>query len=174
MLGPDQLVWFEQQLKNSTAVWKVIGNQVIFSGLDESFNENAKSTDNWNGYPAERKKIAESMKAKKMNDIIFLTGDTHASWAFEVTLEPKMYQAKDLFAVEFGTPSISSGNWDERHSVDTAKLAEQLYLKYNPHLKHVNGIDHGYMLLTLYPQKAKAEWYYVNTLREPNTGERLF
>lgn len=173
MLGRDQLMWLDQQLKNSTAIWKVIGNQVIFSGLDESFNENAKSTDNWNGYPAERKKIAESMKAKKINDIIFLTGDTHASWAFETTLDPKRYQAKDIFAVEFGTPSISSGNWDERHSLDTAKVGEQLYLKYNPHLKYVNGIDHGYMLLTLYPQKAKAEWYYVETLREPSTREHM-
>lgn len=173
MLGREQLAWFEHQLENSTATWKVIGNQVIFSGVDESFNPTAKSTDNWNGYPVERTRIADLITNKKITDVIFLTGDTHASWAFEVTLDPKKRAPKDLFAVEFGTPSISSGNWDERYSLDTAKLGEQLYLRYNPHLKYVNGADHGYTLLTLYPDKAKAEWVYVETLRELSSSERV-
>ncbi len=176
MLGKEQLNWFEGQLKSSQATWKIIGNQVIFSGTDESFSENAKSTDTWNGYPVERKKITDLILEEKIKNILFLTGDTHASWAYEVTLDPKKYNSKNstgVFAIEFGTPSVSSGNWDERYSLDTAKLGEQLYLKYNPHLKYVNGIDHGYMLLTLFPQKAKVEWFYVNTLREPYPGERL-
>lgn len=176
MLGKEQLDWFESQLKNSKAIWKIIGNQVIFSRVDESFSENAKSTDTWNGYPVERRKIVDFIFQKKINDILFLTGDTHASWAYEATLDLKKYNAKNstgVFAVEFGTPSVSSGNWDERYSLDTARLGEQLYQKYNPHLKYVNGVDHGYMLLTLYPQKAKAEWYYVETLRGPNKQEHM-
>ena len=176
MLGKEQLDWFESQLKNSKAIWKIIGNQVIFSRVDESFSENAKSTDTWNGYPVERRKIVDFIFQKKINDILFLTGDTHASWAYEATLDLKKYNAKNstgVFAVEFGTPSVSSGNWDERYSLDTARFGEQLYQKYNPHLKYVNGVDHGYMLLTLYPQKAKAEWYYVETLRGPNKQEHM-
>lgn len=172
MLGEQQLQWFTEKLKTSTAQWKVIGNQVIFSGLDESFYENAKSTDNWNGYPVERKKIADFIVNNTINNVVFLTGDTHASWAFEVALSPKQYAAKKEipFAVEFGTPSVSSGNWDERLTYDTAKLGEQLYLKFNPHLKYVNGVDHGYMLLTLHKDHATASWYYVETLREQNTN----
>jgi alkaline phosphatase D len=176
MLGKEQLEWFENQLKNSKATWKIIGNQVVFSSVDETFSESAKTTDTWNGYPAERKKIVDFLSQEKINDIIFLTGDTHASWAYEAILDQKKYNPKNstgVFAVEFGTPSVSSGNWDERYSLDTAKLGEQLYQKFNPHLKYVNGIDHGYMLLTLYPQKAKAEWYYVETLRAPNLSERM-
>jgi len=76
-------------------------------------------------------------------------------------------------AVEFGTPSVSSSNWDEFYPLDTAKLGEQLYQKFNPHLKYVNGIDHGYVVLTLYPDKAKAQWYYVETLRKIDANERL-
>lgn len=171
MLGKEQLEWLTAQLETSKAQWKIIGNQVIFSKLDESFNESAKSVDNWNGYPAEQIKLSTFLKDKKLKDVIFLTGDTHASWAFEV-VENKP-DSKESIAIEFGAPSISSGNWDERYNLDTARLGEQLYQKFNPHLKYVNGIDHGYMLLTVYPDRAKAEWFYVETLRKRELAERL-
>jgi alkaline phosphatase D len=171
MLGNEQFNWLTAQLETSKAQWKIIGNQVIFSKLDESFNESAKSVDNWNGYPAEQVKLSTFLKDKKLKDVVFLTGDTHASWAFEV-LENKP-NSKEPVAVEFGTTSISSGNWDERYNLDTARLGEQLYQKFNPHLKYVNGVDHGYMLLTIYPDKAKAEWFYVETLRKRDLTERL-
>ena len=88
----------------------------------------------------------------------------------------KKYNSKTssgALAVEFGTPSISSSNWDEFYPLDTAKLGEQLYQKFNPHLKYVNGIDHGYVILTVYPEKAKAQWYYVETLRTIDAREAL-
>jgi alkaline phosphatase D len=173
MLGEEQYHWFLEQLKNSTATWKIIGNQVIFSGLDETFNPRAKGTDSWDGYPFERKRIADFIAANNINDILFLTGDTHASWAFEVSIDPKKYNPVKSLAVEFGTPSVSSANWDEYYPLDSAKLGEQLYLKFNPHLKYVNGTDHGYTLLTVYPDRARAQWYYVETLRKIDNHERL-
>ncbi len=50
---------------------------------------------------------------------------------------------------------------------------ESALLKANPHIKFINDRDHGYLLLTLYPQKAKAEWYFMESLREPETKEYL-
>ncbi len=176
MLGIDQRDWLLDALKNSTATWKVVGNQVIFSALDESFRPNAKGTDNWNGYPVEQRKVADFIVENKINDILFLTGDTHASWAFEVVSDVKKYNSKTLagaLAIEFGTPSVSSSNWDEFYPLDTAKLGEQLYQKFNPHLKYVNGIDHGYVMLTLYADKARAQWFYVETLRKIDSNEKL-
>ncbi len=46
-------------------------------------------------------------------------------------------------------------------------------MKQNSHVKYVNDRDHGYLLLTLYPAKTKAEWFYVKTLREPGAEEFL-
>jgi alkaline phosphatase D len=43
----------------------------------------------------------------------------------------------------------------------------------NPHIKYINDRDHGYLLLTLYPTRSKAEWYYAETLRQPVTNEVL-
>jgi alkaline phosphatase D len=168
----------ENNLEQSKSVWKVIGNQVIFSEVDQSgpFPTQPRNLDSWDGYPAERNKIAAFLQDKKLNNTIFITGDTHASWAFEVTNNIKKYNPKTsqgAFATELGTPSISSSNWNEYASDDTLKMGEQQLFKANPHLKYGNARDHGYLLLKLDKDKAKAEWWYVNTLREPASIERL-
>lgn len=177
MLGTAQLNWFEERLKNSNAVWKVIGNQVMFSDLDRSAvnPKNPRNMDSWDGYPAEKEKIADVIKSNGLQNVIFLTGDTHASWAFEVVATPfqKISSQYQPLAVEFGTTSVSSTNSNESSPDDTVKVREQAYLRTNPHLKYVNQRDHGYLLLTLDSEKAKAEWYFVQTLLRPDTTETL-
>jgi alkaline phosphatase D len=178
MLGEEQLTWLEKRLSNRSATWKVIGNQVMFSDFDRTAVNptNPRNMDSWDGYPAEKQRLADFIKTNKIQNIIFLTGDTHASWAFEVVASPlksapkKGYQA---LAVEFGTTSVSSSNSNEFTSDDTVMLREQMYLKTNPHLKFVNQRDHGYLLLTLYGEKAKAQWYFVGTLLHADTTETM-
>jgi alkaline phosphatase D len=171
MLGPEQLAWFEDQMSTSKATWKIIGNQVIFSDLYP------QNLDAWDGYPAEKKRIVESIRTNNLKNIVFITGDTHGSWAIEAatdikrTYKPKISQG--AFAVELGTTSVSSANGDEYKSVDSVKAAEQALLRGNPHIKYFNDRDHGYLLLTLYPHKAKAEWWYVATLRRIDDQETL-
>jgi alkaline phosphatase D len=173
MLGTKQLAWFEQNLKLSKATWKLIGNQVIFSDV---YSKGAspkmqRNLDSWDGFPVEKKKIVDFILQNKIQDIVITSGDTHGSWAIEAAVEvAKNYKP---FAVEFGTTSISSANGDEYKPVDTVKLAEQALLKNNPHIKYVNDRDHGYLLLTLYPTKTKAEWYYMETVKKPEASEFL-
>jgi alkaline phosphatase D len=173
MLGANQLQWFEEKLKSSQATWKLIGSQVIFSDvyLQKVFPKMPRNLDSWDGFPAEKKKIIDFLLNNKIENVIIASGDTHGSWAIEASIDIK----KDYkpFAIELGTTSISSGNGDERKPADSVKLAEQALMKENPHIKYVNDRDHGYLLLTLYPQQSKAEWYYVETLRKPECQERL-
>jgi alkaline phosphatase D len=173
MLGPEQLNWFMNTLKNSSSTWKIIGNQVIFSDVELSsvYPKMPRNLDAWDGYPVEKKKITDVIVTNKINNIVFLTGDTHASWAIEAaTNVSKTYTP---FAIELGTTSVSSPNEDEYKSADTVKLMEQRLLQKNPHIKYLNGRDHGYLLLTLKPEGARAYWYYVNTVREPVSVETL-
>ncbi|MCI0751991.1 MAG: alkaline phosphatase D family protein, partial [Flammeovirgaceae bacterium] len=173
MLGSEQLTWLVTSLKNSSAAWRVIGNQVLFSDVELSpvFPNMPRNLDAWDGYPQEKKKIIELISTNKINDLIFLAGDTHASWAIEAATNVKKNYIP--FAIELGTTSISSPNDDEYKSVDTVKMMEQMLLQKNPHIKYLNDRDHGYLLLTLKPDKAKAEWYYVNTVRKPEAEELL-
>lgn len=177
MLGADQLQWFEHELSASRATWKLIGNQVIFSDIDLSrvLPRMPRNLDSWDGYPAEKNRIKDYIINNRIHDIIFLTGDTHASWAMEVatdvanTYDPGT--SRGSFAVEFGTPSISAANSNERNSTEDVKKSEVILINDNPHIKYTNNRDHGYILLTLTPTTATSEWYYVETLRKEGGAE---
>lgn len=179
ILGEEQMEWFTDQLKSTEATWKVIGNQVIYSYLNwghETFNINL---DSWDGYPAEQQKIANFIKQNEIENVIFVTGDTHSSWAFEVTVNPfsdyDPISGQGAFAVEFGTTSINSSNSNERFPTDSVLLHEKKIVNtpVNPHLKYANLRDHGYMVLSLFPDSARAQWYFVETLRESSASEEL-
>jgi alkaline phosphatase D len=177
MLGEEQLNWFEAKLKEGKR-WKVIGNQVMFSPLDQSASSPGKGVnlDSWGGYPLERNRISEFIQTNSIKDVVFLAGDTHASWALEVINDPltsKNKNTKTPFAVELGTTSISSGNANEYEADSLVIAKEKKFLLANRHLKYTNQRDHGYLLLTLTAKGAKAEWFFVETLLKIDSSERL-
>lgn len=218
LLGEEQFAWFTEQLKSSDAKWKVVGNQVIFAQLNVGFAAgfadgqpditNLDSivvvesgfVDIWDGYPAERQAIMDSIIAHDIDNVVFLTGDFHSTFAFDVTPQPTIYPNPQAFnlptpsptynpengsgaiAVEFATPSITSANFDENVDLATATTF-QLSINggipvpgvgevfYNPHMKYADLIRHGYFILDLKPDSAQANWYFVQTILEPNPTE---
>lgn len=239
MLGNEQLAWFKDNLKNSTAKWKIIGNQVIFANYNVGFaavNETVTSAvantlpsqmiassvsgidvvtvtgplylpairttennfiDNWKVYPVERAGIIDFIST--IPNVVFVTGDSHCSWAFDVVKDPVLYPLAQALnvpqpspyyvfntltgiydgskAVEFGTPSISSPNFDEAlGSAITAGFEYQINnpvaalggANYNPHLKYVDLDQHGYFVLDLTAAAAQADFYYSNVTTTTN------
>lgn len=179
MLGAEQFKWLEERLSESNAVWKVIGNQVIFSYLNYNWPDFKINLDSWDGYPAERLKIADIIRNNDLKNIIFVTGDTHSSWAFEVSIDPwndyNQESGAGAFAIELGTTSINSSNSDERYPKDTVLAHEKRIVNspVNPHLKFANLRDHGYLVLTLSETAANAEWYYVESVVKKTDIEKL-
>jgi alkaline phosphatase D len=170
MLGEVQLDWFLNKLNNKESKWKIIGNQVIFSYLNYGRSDFTINLDSWDGYPHEREIIANHIIDNNIKDVVFITGDTHQSWAFEVDHKPlDKNNTIQPYAYEFGTPSINSGNSDERYpNIPIQKIIDHENLitnsSINPHLKFTNSRDHGYLILNLSNEKVVASWYYVNTL----------
>lgn len=179
MLGKEQTDWLLNGIKNSSARWKVIGNQVIFSPMSDSkvFNRRPSiAMDRWDGYPAERQRIFDFFYQNSLNNIIIITGDVHTSWAFELTgnpYDPHVYNRKTgegVIGAEFVTPSISSFNLDELAPKALAIEAGRRFKKKknNPHLRYVNLTEHGYMTLTLTPEKAQADWFFIKRKDRPD------
>jgi len=176
MLGQEQFDWLASSLKQSKAQWKLLGNQVIYSYLDWGYDGFRLNMDGWDGYPYEQEKLAQVIKKNALENVMFLTGDTHTSWAIEVTNKPDTYNPETstgAFATEFGAMSINSANSDERgeFSVEAIKLHEAKIVNsaLNPHLKYTNMRDHGYLLLHLTPEKAHAQFKFVESVREKTT-----
>ncbi len=172
MLGEKQTDWLLDGMANSNARWKIMGNQVIFSPMDDSkvFDRRpAIRMDRWDGYPAEQQRIFDFFYKNNIQNIIVVTGDVHTAWAFELTGHP---QDKDLYdrktgkgviGAEFVTPSITSFNLDEIIPRFFAVIAKRRLKKNknNPHLRYVDLVRHGYFTLTLTPERAQADWYFI-------------
>ncbi len=172
MLGEEQTEWLLNGMANSDARWKIMGNQVIFSPLHDSkvFDRRPDiRMDRWDGYPAEQQYIFDFFYKNQIQNIIVLTGDVHTAWAMELTkapLDKNVYDrktGKGVIGAEFVAPSISSFNLDEvapRFIAIEGKRRLKLK-KHNPHLKYVDLVRHGYFTLTLTPEKAQADWYFI-------------
>lgn len=172
LIGEKQLNWLKNGLSESDAKWKIIGNQVIFSYSDWGHPSFSRNMDAWDGYPREQAELTEFLKENGKGDVVFVTGDTHTAWAFEVTNDP--FNAYDstsgdgAVALEFGVTSITSGNSNERFPTEQVLLHEKKIStpQYNPHLRYVNMRDHGYLKLSLTAKSLKAEYKIVPTLLE--------
>ena len=100
ILGATQKQWLLDQLSNSTAKWKVIGQQVVFSEFNVGWTSLANSTaggynavesfflDIWDGYPTERTQILDYIRDNSIDNVVILTGDFHSSFAFDVADHP--------------------------------------------------------------------------------------
>lgn len=177
MLGAQQFQWLTKSLSSSEARWKIIGNQVIFSDFDYTKvkPEKPKNMDAWDGYPAEKKKIIQFIKEHQIENLIFVSGDTHSSWAMEVPSSIAAYRKNKVLetvAIELGTPSITSSNYDEYETKERVLEIENIYKKENPHLKYVNLRDHGYLLLEINQESISATYHYVETVEKRSQGER--
>lgn len=172
-LGPAQTQWLISGLRASKAKWKVIGNNVMFTAMNlgKVAKERQWNMDAWDGYPANRDRIFDALEADSIRNVIVLTGDIHTAWAMDLTRNPhdhKLYErrtGKGVVGAEFVVHSITSGNLDTRVGRAAGNLA-RLFAQAkgrNPHIRYVNLIDHGYMLLDLSATDAKATWIHLQS-----------
>ncbi len=190
MLGEKQKAWLKDELENSTATWKVIGNQVIFSEFSIGFADpiipapilESQFLDIWDGYPAERRQLMKFIERKKIDNTVILSGDIHASFAFEVaTPNDRPYNRKTgegAVAVEFVTPSLSAANFDEEiGDLVSDEIESRINTRDddgdnpNPHMKFADLDRHGYMLLSVTPQQVQADFYYLKSVLKSKTTE---
>lgn len=177
MLGDAQLNWFLQELSESDTHWKIVGNQVVMAQV-----RGVKNMDAWDGYPLERNYILNWIRQKRIQNVLFLTGDVHISMAANIALNPfssSQYDPRDgdgSLAVEFTTPSIASANMNELYGLPPrnaqAIITETATQLLNRHVKMVELDSHGYFVLDLDAGRAKADWYYVETITHPTEKER--
>lgn len=107
ILGAEQREWFFQQLANSQARWKVVGQQVMFAEFNigwaylanPSFTfESLESIflDIWDGYPAERSRVIDFIRDNDIDNVVILTGDFHSAFAFDVPETPAILSFQEI------------------------------------------------------------------------------
>jgi alkaline phosphatase D len=108
-LGRRQMDWLKRRLSSSRAAWKVIGSQTMMMPARVTGNA-FYQFDSWQGYPQEREELLEHIRARQIEDVVFITGDIHLFVAGDVRTN---MGAGESVAVEFVGGSITSTNFGE-------------------------------------------------------------
>jgi alkaline phosphatase D len=116
MMGSRQENWFYRQLKESQkrkAKWRIVGSQTVFTRLNESLAyglENPLDYDAWDGYESNRNRTYDVLYDNKIDNTIFISGDSHASWVSDLTTLDNYdpVTGNGAIGVEFAGTAVSS------------------------------------------------------------------
>lgn len=186
LLGEAQERWLSDELARSRqarSTWQVLGNQVMFAPVDapdmsatppqlaaalERLRPGVTqllkltkfafplNTDGWDGYPAVRARVMAALREAGGNALV-LTGDTHTAWANEVN------DANGRVAVELGATSVTSPSDADYFVAAGLDFAAGIRAR-NPHIKWTDPLKRGFLIVTLTPEQALAEFYAVSTI----------
>ena len=157
--GAEQERWVADGLGRSRARWDVLGQQVFFSPLDLTPGAaDGRNMDSWDGYAANRDRIANAMSGDNVRNAVVLTGDVHQHWAAEVKRTHDDAGARPV-GTEFVTTSITSDG-DGKPGSDEAVLAE------NPHVKF-NADRRGYVRTKFTAQKLRVDYRTLEHVTRP-------
>ncbi|MBL4587369.1 MAG: alkaline phosphatase D family protein, partial [Flavobacteriales bacterium] len=154
ILGTEQLGWLIDGMDNSTAQWKVLGQQVLMAALEIPLVGIVPATeDAWNGYRAERNNLFDSVLVKDIENLVVLTGDIHTAWANNLEKDG------DKVGVEFVTSSITKQNAG-------LSISDALITAANPHIQYVELGGHGYYILDINQQRVQVDYQWIGEITD--------
>jgi phosphodiesterase/alkaline phosphatase D-like protein len=186
-LGQVQRDWLFDGLAKSRAKWRLLGNSSILGrtwapGIPKELHDGlawlklintsgeGPDADQWEGYPYERNLLIEHLA--RANTVV-ISGDIHIGTALQ--LQDDCFPGKWI-APEFVTPSLTSQNLDDKtgwgYRIKSPEVERQ-FVAALPNVLWTDMDSHGYMLADLTPDRFRIEWWFVDTVLERTTNERL-
>ncbi|THH31130.1 hypothetical protein EUX98_g3043 [Antrodiella citrinella] len=195
IMGAAQEKWFYDTLTQSQsrgATWRIVGQQIVFSQLDEL---GVFDFDAWDGYRANRERILDHLYTGKISNTLILSGDSHANWVSDLartyhcllplpsshlirlsddadpndttTYDP--VTGKGGIGVEFaGTAVTSSSPFGTGITPTAADPIEQTLVSANVDLQWSELSYRGFFTLTIDPKNVKATYYAMRNISTAN------
>jgi alkaline phosphatase D len=155
MIGDAQEAWLFEQLGARSTAWNVIAQQTVFG--DVTLGEAVLNYDQWDGYPTQRTRIVDRLASDAVGNVVVLTGDIH--FAATGVIRSGGRGTGTPVGVEMVATSISSGG-----RVDPAVTA---LVQSIPDIVDVELEHRGYILHTVTPDRWRAEYRMVETVKQP-------
>ncbi len=151
MMGAKQEAWLQDALANSPAQWNIIANQVMIQQLKERRNnETVFNMDQWDGYPAARKRLMDFLAARRPSNPVVVTGDTHQTWVGNLKADFNKPDSPVVGTELVGTSITSGGDGVAKTRFSDEQLAD------NPHIVYNNDLR-GYFLCEINPKEMQSE-----------------
>nr|BAL02928.1 PhoD-like protein [Pholiota nameko] len=174
LMGAAQEKWFfdtVSESKNRGAVWRVVGQQIVFTQLNEL---GAFDLDAWDGYRANRKRVLDHISQNRISNTVILSGDSHANWVSDLaypndttTYDP--ISGKGAIGVEFAGTAVTSGSsFGSGITPTAANVISNQLIDLNPDLQWSEGSYRGFFTLSIDPNHLNATYYGMNNITFAN------
>ena len=170
LMGAAQETWMFDQLRASQRAntrWTLLGQQIMFASITLP-GTRPTNPDAWDGYPAQRTRVLDFVEHERIRNLVILTGDAHTSWGFDIPRQPwNGYQTATgagSLAIELVTPAISSPPPPTFMGPNGADAAAAVRVAL-PHLKYLDGVHRGFIVVDITPSLMKADWIFSPDVR---------
>lgn len=159
MIGFAQEAWLYSGLARSKAQWNLIAQDVLMAQLREIRDGvDAFSTDDWNGYPANRTRLLQHIRDSKVANPVVASGDIHSFFANDLKLDFDD-QNSPTVATEFVGTSISS--YGPPYGLIAKALPD------NPHVHFFESRRRGYVCVDLQRAHMQVRMRVVSDAHDP-------
>lgn len=181
-LGLEQYNWFRNELLNSTAQWKVVGSQKMFSHWAVPSYEvvignpgGVLNPNSWDGFPLERQRVLQFIDSNNIDNVVMISGDMHVSMSADLPYEPldslsyNPITGEGSICVEFAPTSISRGNFDEQGlPTNVINGVTNISNRENPNHQYLELTKHGYGIMHFNSDSLRAQYHYCDILQQTN------
>jgi alkaline phosphatase D len=173
-LGARQMAFVKKRLAESDAAWKVIANQVMVMPTIYPGGQYI-GFDSWQGYPRERRELLQHIRRRRIDGVVFVTGDIHTFVAGDVRVDPDDSRA---VATEFVGGSVTSAGLGEGgggilpgadpYNPRTPQSIVDLLRSTNPWAVDADFDHHGYGLVAANQRSLACTLRRVDTVKRPS------
>lgn len=168
MLGGAQEAWLEAGLASSRAKWNILAQQTLMAQSSSvpvpTPGDGRFWTDGWDGYPAARRRLLDSILKQGVHNPLVLGGDVHTFYA--AALRPDfsrpVSKQNPVMATEFVGTSVTSSSRPQART-----LAQ---MKNNPHILYGRSDKRGFMLLEVTPKATVTRFLGLDDVRNAQSG----
>jgi len=165
MISATQESFLTSTLDASTSTWKLIAQQVMVAPYTtKDSTKEPTYMDQWDGYPAARTRLYDTIEQHGGGNIVVLTGDIHASLACDLARDPfsSSYNASSgagSIAVEFVCAGVSSPGIG-------GVLIDGTVMDVCPHVKFMDSTLRGYIVLDIRPGKVQSDYFVIDGIEQ--------
>ena len=188
ILGTTQTQWWKSTLKNSTATWKVWGNEVTLNRMwidlttlaPAPYNQRfVVNCDGWDGYPSHRAELMNFLQTEQIKNVVAITGDLHAFQCGVIRTHPDPLVGTPVM-VDFVGAGISSSSFYSYLKAGSSgtpltaltaspQVFDGVMSAHNPDFKYVDHDAQGFSIMTLTPTQLSVTFYKMKPLNADGT-----
>ncbi|KAF8902073.1 PhoD-like protein [Gymnopilus junonius] len=166
LMGAAQEQWFYDTVSESTrrgAVWRVVGQQIVFTQLNES-----------GACSANRARVLDYLYEHKISNTVILSGDSHANWVSDLAHpnDTKTYDpitGDGAIGVEFAGTAVTSGSaFGSGITPQAADVISRTLTAVNADLQWSEGSYRGFFTLTIDTEHLNATYYAMRNVSFAN------